>query len=124
MRSVLRKARRLLLWLAVVSFVIVLGAIGGGWYYFNRYLPAQRASTAETIQTTGVRRGSLIISVGGSGTLMPAAQADLGFSSGGVVTELLVEVGDWVESGQVLARIDPAALERAVTQAWTAVGVE
>jgi HlyD family secretion protein len=42
---------------------------------------------------------------------------DLGFSSGGVVSDVLVEVGDWVESGQVLARMDPTALERAVTQA-------
>ncbi|MGB9301872.1 MAG: efflux RND transporter periplasmic adaptor subunit, partial [Anaerolineae bacterium] len=64
-----------------------------------------------------VRRGSVILSVGGSGTLMPGAEADLGFSSGGVVSEVLVEVGDWVESGHALARIDPAALERAVTQA-------
>jgi HlyD family secretion protein len=48
---------------------------------------------------------------------MPASEVDLGFSNGGVVSELLVEVGDWVESGQVLARIDPTALERAVTQA-------
>ncbi len=96
---------------------MALAVIGGGWYYYTRYLPAQRSAAEETIQTTRVRRGSLIISVGGSGTLMPGAEADLGFSSGGVVSEVLVEVGDWVESGQVLARIDTAAPERAVTQA-------
>jgi HlyD family secretion protein len=103
--------------LVVIFVVLVTAAIGGGWYYFTRYLPAQRAAAVDTIQTTRVRRGSLILSVGGSGTLTPAAQTDLGFSSGGVVSEVVVEVGDWVESGQVLARIDPAALERGVTQA-------
>jgi len=109
--------RRLLVPLVLIVVVVALGAIGGGWYYCARYLPAQRSAAVETIQTTRVRRGSVIISVGGSGSLIPAAQADLGFSSGGVLSGVLVEVGDWVESGQVLARIDPAALERAVTQA-------
>ncbi|HEM62377.1 MAG TPA: efflux RND transporter periplasmic adaptor subunit, partial [Chloroflexi bacterium] len=56
-------------------------------------------------------------SVGGSGTLMPAAEAELGFSSGGVVSEVLADVSDWVEAGQALARIDATALERAVTLA-------
>ncbi|MDH4207590.1 MAG: efflux RND transporter periplasmic adaptor subunit [Anaerolineae bacterium] len=116
MRSILSRIRRLLVWLVVIVVVLVVAAVGGGWYYFRRYLPAQ-VSTAETMQTTRVRRGSLILSVGGSGSLIPGSQADLGFSSGGVVSEVLVEVGDWVESGQVLARIDPAALERAVSQA-------
>jgi HlyD family secretion protein len=109
--------RRLLLPLVVIVVVVALAAIGGGWYYYTRYLPAQRSAAEETIQTTRVRRGNLIISVGGSGTLMPATQADLGFSSGGEVSEMLVQVGDWVETGQVLARVDPAALERAVTGA-------
>lgn len=114
MRSFLARKRLVLVFVLALA---ALGAAGGGWYYYTRYLPAQRPSAAETIQTARVRRGSLIIAVGGSGTLMPAAEVDLGFSSGGVLSELLVEVGDWVESGQVLARIDPAALERAVTQA-------
>jgi len=117
MGALLAWGRRLVVPLVLIVVVVAIGAIGGGWYYYTQYLPAQRSAAAETIQTTRVRRGSVIISVGGSGTLMPAAQADLGFGSGGVVSELLVEVGDWVESGQVLARIDPAALERAVTQA-------
>jgi len=116
MSVLLAWGRRLVVPLVLIVVVVALGAIGGGWYYYARYLPAQRSAAAETIQTTRVRRGSLIISVGGSGTLTPAAQADLTFSTGGVLSELLVEVGDWVESGQVLARIDPAALGRAVTQ--------
>jgi HlyD family secretion protein len=117
MKPLLRNLRRLLVWLVVIFVVVVAAGIGGGWYYFTRYLPAQEAAAGETIQTTRVRRGSLIVSVGGSGALTPASEADLGFSSGGTLSEVLVEVGDWVESGQVLARIDPAALERAVTQA-------
>lgn len=95
--------RRLLGPLALVLAVVAARAVGGGWYYFTRYLPAQRSATEEAMQTSRVRRGSLIISAGGSGTLIPGSQAYLGFSAGELVTEVPVEVGDWVENAQVLA---------------------
>lgn len=113
MRSFLSSRRLLLFLLAVVALV----AVAGGWYYYTQYLPARSRSAEETIQTARVRQGNLVIGASGSGTLLPAQEADLGFSSGGVLSEILVGVGDWVETGDVLARIDPTSLERAVTQA-------
>jgi HlyD family secretion protein len=117
MSVLLAWGRRLLAPFALLFVVVIVVAAGGGWYYHTRYLPAHQPSTTDTIQTSRVRRGSLVLSVGGSGSLMPTSQLDMGFSVGGVVYELLVEVGDWVESGEVLARVDTTALERAVTQA-------
>ena len=114
MSFLLTKKRFLAVSLCAVAAVL---AVGGVVYYYTRYLPARPSSAGETIQTARVRRGSLIVAVGGSGTLVPAAEVDLGFSSGGVVSEVLVEVGDWVENGDMLARIDPAPLERASMQA-------
>ena len=112
MRSFLGRKRLLLL-----LTIVMLAAAGGGWYYYTQYLPGQTTTGEETIQTARVRQGNLVIGASGSGTLLPAQEVDLGFSSGGVLSEMLVEVGDWVETGDVLARIDPTALERAVTQA-------
>ncbi len=40
------------------------------------------------------------------GRLLPAAYVQLGFQSGGEITEVLVEEGDPVEAGQVLARLE------------------
>jgi HlyD family secretion protein len=117
MSTLLAWGRRLLVPFVLLLVVVIVAGAGGGWYYYTRYLPAQESSAVEAIQTSRVRRGDLIVSVGGSGSLVPASQVELGFESGGVVSELPVEVGDWVESGEVLARIDTAALERAVTQA-------
>jgi len=42
------------------------------------------------------------------GTIKPRYQSDLGFRVAGKVVSRLVEVGDRVEKGQVLARLDPA----------------
>lgn len=114
MRSFLISRRVLLI---VVLAAGGIAAIAGAWYYYTQYLPAQRSSASETIQTARVRRGNLVIAVGGSGALVPSAEVELAVSAGGVVSDMFVEVGDRVEAGDVLARIDPTALERAVIQA-------
>ncbi len=44
-------------------------------------------------------------------------ETDLGFRTGGKVVERLVEVGDLVKAGQVLARLDPADYQLAVSAA-------
>ncbi len=45
------------------------------------------------------------------------AQSKLTFKSGGRLTELLVSVGDQVQEGQPLARLDDADLQIALEQA-------
>jgi HlyD family secretion protein len=114
MSSFLRSRR---VFLICMIAIVGLLAAGGGWYYYYQYLPAQSRPAEETIQTARVRRGNLVISATGTGTLIPAQEVDLGFNSGSVLTEVLVEVGDWVESGDLLARVDPTASERALIQA-------
>ncbi len=46
-----------------------------------------------------------------SGTVQPRVQAELGFRVGGKVTQRLVDIGDHVRSGQVLARLDQGDLK-------------
>lgn len=54
-----------------------------------------------------------------TGQIEAAAQTDLGFELGGRITEMLVEEGDVVAAGAVLARLDTSALtpERAALEA-------
>ncbi|MCA3756336.1 MAG: efflux RND transporter periplasmic adaptor subunit [Phenylobacterium sp.] len=52
-----------------------------------------------------------------SGALERQREMNLSFRVGGVMTALTVDAGDPVSSGQVLARIDPAAVNARVTQA-------
>jgi HlyD family secretion protein len=59
----------------------------------------------------------LVISVSGSGTLSPASEADLGFETDGYLDEALVEVGDRVQEGDVLARLETEDLLLAVAEA-------
>ena len=84
---------------------IVLAVIIGGAFYFTQ--PSAADETAvPALQTAKVRTGDLVITANGAGTVVPAAQVDLGFRSAGVVAELNVKNGDPVVAGQVLARLE------------------
>ncbi|MFQ6102230.1 MAG: efflux RND transporter periplasmic adaptor subunit [Anaerolineae bacterium] len=69
------------------------------------------------IATAQAHRGDLIVSVSGSGTLLPASEIALGFQTGGYLDEVLVEVGERVQEGEVLARLETDDLELAVAEA-------
>lgn len=109
--------RRRIFWIIVLA--LVLSASGGGYYYYsNVYLVAQEpAAGEETIATYTVSRGDLAITASGSGTLIPANELALGFQSSGVLAEVLVKVGDQVEAGQLLARLDDTDAQDQVSQA-------
>ncbi len=102
----------------LVIILIVLAALaGGGYYYYSQvYLPAQTPAE-PALQTAKVRTGDIMITASGAGNLVPAAELDLGFRSSGVLVELNIAVGDHVEAGQVLARLDDAAARIQVEQA-------
>jgi HlyD family secretion protein len=103
-------------WILVLVLVLVL--TGGGYYYYsNVYSQARQSEDEPTIATAQASRGDLVISASGSGTLIPASETAVAFRSGGVLAELLAEVGDQVEAGQLLARLDDADAQDEVSQA-------
>jgi multidrug efflux pump subunit AcrA (membrane-fusion protein) len=112
MNSFLRN-RRLLF--TILAIVVLLA--GGAWYSYSRILPAQSLPAEEKVQTTRVRRGDLVITASGTGTLIPSTEVDLGFPTGGALAEMAVEVGDRVEAGDVLARVDDTDARSEVAQA-------
>ena len=101
--------------LLVLILFLAAGAAGGYYYYTSVYLPAQVTPEPE-LQTTKVRKGDLVISVAGAGNLAPEEQVSIGFRSGGVLAELNTAVGDVVEAGQLLARLDDTALRLQLAQ--------
>ncbi len=89
--------------------LLVLLLAGGGYYGYGRYQQAREASQtpAESeLKTAKVRRGDLVLYANGSGNLAPAYEVTFGFDTSGEVVEVLVETGDHVEEGDLLARLD------------------
>lgn len=104
-----------------IILAVVLAA-GGGYAAYRKWLaPAQSVEVASTVQTATVTVGNLSLTAAGSGSLVPSQEAALAFSMSGVVLEVSVAVGDKVQAGDVLARIDDASARQTVADAELAV---
>jgi multidrug efflux pump subunit AcrA (membrane-fusion protein) len=103
--------------IGVVVFLILAGT--GGYFYYNNTVLATGDGNEEEpeVQTSVVRRGDITISATGAGSVIPAEEVALSFSTGGVLAELLVQVGDEVQAGDMLAQLDDTNALQAVANA-------
>ncbi|MEM7799786.1 MAG: efflux RND transporter periplasmic adaptor subunit [Chloroflexota bacterium] len=104
--------------------IILLGAIAGGGYAYyqnTQTVGAQESEAEEEVQTATARQGDLTISAIGAGTTIPFQEINLGFGTGGTLTELNVAVGDNVTAGDVLARVDDGDAQQALVNAQLAL---
>ncbi len=102
-----------------IVLVIIAALSAGGYAFYNYgYLPTQQAATDTPAKTATARRGELVISANGVGTVIAAQEIAVGFASSGVIAEIYVEVGDEVKEGDTLAQQgNMKALELAVASA-------
>ncbi len=71
---------------------------------------SEEAATAEYQEVT-VQRGNLAVEITATGNLALSQTEELTFDIGGTVEEVLVDEGDTVTEGQVLARLDASEWE-------------
>jgi HlyD family secretion protein len=69
------------------------------------------------LETAVVERGTIRVTIDGSGSLAPNDEVALAFSSGGEVTEVTMEIGEVVQAGDVLVQLDDADAREAVADA-------
>ena len=97
-------------WTLVVAACALLAA---GAYYAWRTGFGQD-SPADGFITAVAQRGDLEDTVTATGTLQPKEFVDVGTQVSGQLKKLLVEVGDIVKAGQLLAEIDPSVYQSKV----------
>jgi multidrug efflux pump subunit AcrA (membrane-fusion protein) len=112
----LRLPRRRLAWWLAGGAAVILAASTSVVLLANAN---DKPSTA--ISTVKVQRGTVTTTVSAAGTAQPLQSRGVNFSVSGTVTELNVKVGETVEAGKVLAKIDPAEVQSAVDAAQTQV---
>lgn len=97
--------------LAIVAALIAL-ALGLGWYFMHKSPAASDAASARNAQAQSVSvitpgRTSVTGSITASGTIAARREMPVGVAGeGGRVVSVLVDAGDWVQAGQVLAVVD------------------
>lgn len=90
----------------VMRGVILLVVLLIGFVWLKR----RQASVVEEeapLETVKVERGEIRATVTASGTIQPETSVDIKANVGGEVTSLVVDVGDKVKAGDLVATIDP-----------------
>lgn len=82
---------------------------------------AQIPTASAADRTAIVQRGTIRTGVNGLGKLEPVKNIKLSFGVPGIVKEILVNEGQSVKAGDVLARLDTGELEQAVNAAQQAL---
>jgi multidrug efflux pump subunit AcrA (membrane-fusion protein) len=102
-------------WLIILAVVVLLGAA----YGIYAFTTADTATADEEapLQTSIARQGDITISATAAGSIIPATEVQLSFPTSGVLDELLVQVGDDVQAGDVLARLDDSDAQQALVSA-------
>lgn len=98
---------------AIVAAVVVAVA-GGGWYGWKQYKTGKAEEGAYF--TAPIGRGDIEDLVTSTGKLQPRDYVDVGAQVSGQIEKIYVEVGDVVEKGDVLARIDATTAAAKVDQ--------
>lgn len=101
MKAVLARRR---IW---ITILLLVGVVIGGYYAYNAlWKPTSEESAKAPIQTAVARRGDLTVFASAAGQIVPATEIEIGFGESGTLSELLVQVGDGVKEGQILARME------------------
>jgi macrolide-specific efflux system membrane fusion protein len=92
-----RRRRRL------AMFLLVIAAGGGGYFWLSQQ--GEKVAEDEAL-IVEIGYGDIENAIPAAGTLQPKEVVPIGARASGELVEILVEVGDYVEEGDVVARID------------------
>lgn len=109
-----KKRRKLIIWGIVVAVIVLV--IAGG------VIAATRGGTKiDPSKLAKVEKGDLAKSVVATGKVTPITKVEVKSKASGIVKKLLVDYGDRVKKGQLLAQLDKIEIEAQVEQSKAAL---
>ncbi len=103
--------------IVAVAVVVVAALVAASFWLFS----GGGGAVAAKSTTATVKRGTVTVTASAAGTVTPVDSRALTFGTSGTVATLGVKAGDHVTSGEVLATLDPADAQAAVTSAQSAL---
>ena len=112
-----KKAKKRKLIRTIVIIVVILAVLLiAGVSILRRQVREQFGGSAEEVLSEQAERGTISTVVSGSGMLLNVDTETISVPSGVEVTEILVEYGDTVEEGDLLAVVDMATVRTAMSE--------
>ena len=96
--------------MAIAYGGLSLALIATGTMAYGAIGPATASASSNTRVVTA-QMGTVTQSVSATGNVQPASTLNVGFATSGTVSEVDVTVGQQVQAGDVLAKLDPAAAQ-------------
>jgi len=91
------------LWISCGGILLILV----GYYTYDYFFrETEEVNEPPEVQTAVARSGDLTVFATGAGQVVPASEVNLGFDEAGTLAELLLKVGDKVQTGDVIARLE------------------
>lgn len=103
-------------WKRVVALLVVV-ALAVWWFVLRPLGAVSQTLEAGMYRTEAAQVRDLTVSVDGSGTVTPIESYDVRALVTGEILEAPFEVGDWIEKGDLLYRLDAGEAETALQQA-------
>ncbi|MFO7742293.1 MAG: efflux RND transporter periplasmic adaptor subunit [Anaerolineae bacterium] len=100
--------------LCVIVGIVALAAVAAGLIWRSE---RQSALATEDLRSAVVERGDMLVVVSSSGHVRAAERVELSFPVSGRVAQIPIEVGDRVEAGETLARLDGERLSLEIERA-------
>ncbi|NCB04208.1 MAG: efflux RND transporter periplasmic adaptor subunit, partial [Clostridia bacterium] len=97
-----------------LSFFLLVVIIVGGYYFYHK----KQTSTNGTTYVMGTAdKGSIIVSVSGSGQIETSDQVDVKPNVAADIIAIYIKAGQKVKAGDIIAKLDANDLKNKVTQA-------
>jgi HlyD family secretion protein len=109
-----KKRRRLFIWGGVGVAIVLLIAIGV-------YASTRGGTKIDPSKLAKVEKGDLAKSVVATGKVTPITKVEVKSKASGIVKKLLVDYGDRVKKGQLLAQLDKIEIEAQVASSQAAL---
>ena len=103
-------------WRVIAAGSLAMCLAGGGWLIWQQG-QARARQVALAAQTAPVERSNVVLKVTAAGSIRPTTPVNISPKQPGRVTALLVDQGDRVRAGQVLARMDDSNLRGTLLKA-------
>lgn len=100
----------------IMILLLLVGSIAAVIFIRDRQSEAG-TSEDQVLRKTEVTRDDLSVTVIASGNIVADKKLALNFGTAGMVDDIIVEVGEYVDKGQVLARLDTNDFELALERA-------
>lgn len=104
-------------WIAALLSVVLIGGAACGAFFRFRSRSFQAMAEDVAAQSAVVEKGDISTTVVGTGNLASASAQDVTIPAGVKIEEVLVESGDSVKKGDVLATLDAASVKQALLEA-------